>query len=213
LCARYGNVTGWAQCPPPAPPTNVQATIGLVGHVIVTWNVSAGAEGYKIYRGSTSSFAQAQNIGLATQGSTTSYTDWGASCHTPYYWVVASNSAGDSQPAGPAMGAPEGCGGGGDETPTPTNTPRPTNTSRPTNTATPTNTLRATSTVTNTPRGTATPTNTPRPTSTDDPARTRTPEPVATNTPRPTSTGTLEARPSSTPTLPARPTAIWTPVS
>lgn len=84
-------------------PTNVTATDGTSSaNVTVSWTSVTGASFYKVYRGTGSTFSAATLLGTSA---TTTYVD-----STPvvdqvyYYWVVATNSAGDSSESTPDTG-------------------------------------------------------------------------------------------------------------
>lgn len=88
----------------PQAPTDVQATAGKFSkYVKVTWDKSAGATAYYVYR-STSKHSATATL-LATVKDATSYNDKTAHAGTSYYyWVRAKNSAGKSALSGPARG-------------------------------------------------------------------------------------------------------------
>jgi fibronectin type 3 domain-containing protein len=87
--------TGWRAVAPPSKPTNVSASDGTyTDKVQITWTASSGATSYKIYRNTTNSSSSSTQIGTI---STSPYDDTAATAGTTYYyWVKASNSAGDS---------------------------------------------------------------------------------------------------------------------
>jgi hypothetical protein len=77
----------------PAPPTNVAASDGLYTNAIeITWDASAGATGYKVFR-STSSSATYTQVGTST---TTTYSDFVPDYKTYWYKIKAYNANGDS---------------------------------------------------------------------------------------------------------------------
>ncbi|MDQ0288539.1 fibronectin type 3 domain-containing protein [Oligosphaera ethanolica] len=79
----------------PVAPTGLAASDGTsLDAVSLSWTASAGATGYKLYRGTSDNAATAT---LLSSPSGTSYTDSSASPGVMYtYWVAASNAAGDS---------------------------------------------------------------------------------------------------------------------
>ena len=82
---------------PPATPTSLTATPGAAvgGAVALTWAASSGAEGYYIYRDTSSSgsFALLANI---SSGSTVSYSDSSVSGGTTYFYKIAAYADGGS---------------------------------------------------------------------------------------------------------------------
>jgi len=80
---------------PPATPTGVAATDGTsTDWVRVTWSAASGATSYRVYRDTDSNSSGASQIGTP---SGTSFDDTTATQGTTYwYWVVATNSNGDS---------------------------------------------------------------------------------------------------------------------
>lgn len=85
--------TGFATGPPPPAPTNVMASDGThPDKVAVSWNASAGATGYHIYRGVYPD--------PGTFVTTVSGTSWDDTDTTPgvvyHYWIRASNPGGAS---------------------------------------------------------------------------------------------------------------------
>ncbi len=109
----------------PAPPTGVSASDGAFSdRVRVTWNASAGADIYQVWRNTTNNVSTAAFLG-ALYG--TLFDDTTASSGVTYYfWVRAHNGAGWS-----AYSAPDtGFSGAGTPTPTPTG-PQPTATPTP----------------------------------------------------------------------------------
>jgi hypothetical protein len=83
-------------CPPPLPPTNVQASDGTsTDRVQVTWAASSGATSYTVYR-ATSTSRRATKVAIGTASGTT-YDDTTASVMvTYYYYVKATNPYGTS---------------------------------------------------------------------------------------------------------------------
>ena len=103
-------------CALPAAPTNVLATNGgiHIQSVMVTWDEVANADEYEIYRNTLQDFATAQRIATTIE---TEYVDYkpapayvaSPGCAMPdptvfYYWVVAVNDCGPSDPSEPDEG-------------------------------------------------------------------------------------------------------------
>lgn len=87
----------------PAAPTGLAATAGN-GQVSLTWNSSAGATSYTVKRSTTSGSGYTN---VATNVTSTSYTNTGLTNGTTYYYVVtASNSAGTSGNSNQANATP-----------------------------------------------------------------------------------------------------------
>jgi hypothetical protein len=106
--------------PPPAP-GGVSASDGtFTDRVRVTWNASAGATSYHVYRNTTND--SGSSLSLATVTST-SYDDSSASGTQVYwYWIRAFNVVGGS----PYSASDSGYRAGAGPTPTPIPTPTPT---------------------------------------------------------------------------------------
>ncbi|MBN2308095.1 MAG: S8 family serine peptidase [Candidatus Hydrogenedentes bacterium] len=94
-------------CAAPAAPTGVSASDGAYSdRVRITWAAVSGASSYRVYRGSTNSFASASSLGVWPE---TSFDDYSASgpttssdgCNSSttyvkyYYWVTAISSCGE----------------------------------------------------------------------------------------------------------------------
>ncbi|MGA2323294.1 MAG: C10 family peptidase [Sedimentisphaerales bacterium] len=96
-----GWTTGTSDCvvniPPPAPPppTGVSATDGTYADKVnVSWNASAGATSYEVWRNTSNRSNKASKIAEVTS---LSYDDTSAVAGTTYwYWVKAKNAAGTS---------------------------------------------------------------------------------------------------------------------
>jgi C1A family cysteine protease len=98
-----GVETGWTSlgarstsaCPPPSPPTNVQASDGTFpDKVQVTWTASAMATSYMVYRANYPYTVFARSLGSTAS---TTFDDISALAKkTYYYWVKASNAYGTS---------------------------------------------------------------------------------------------------------------------
>ncbi|MCC6321777.1 MAG: immunoglobulin domain-containing protein [Phycisphaerales bacterium] len=97
-----GPDTGF-KSPPPAPASITASNGTSCAGVTITWAGSAGATLYQVYRGTSGSFASAQEIG---GGSAANYTDTSATPGVTYfYWVKAANDCGSSAAAaGPDQG-------------------------------------------------------------------------------------------------------------
>lgn len=77
---------------PPSPPTYLYTTSLL--NLSIQWTASVGATSYKVFRHTSNSSGSATQIGTT---SSVSYNDTTAAAGTTYYyWVKATNSAGDS---------------------------------------------------------------------------------------------------------------------
>jgi hypothetical protein len=81
----------------PAAPTGVAASDSTFSDKIrVTWNASAGATAYEVWRATTNNTSKATKIS-ASDVLTTTYDDTSAAANTTYYyWVKAKNSSGTS---------------------------------------------------------------------------------------------------------------------
>ncbi|HEX4830526.1 MAG TPA: discoidin domain-containing protein [Trebonia sp.] len=94
----------------PAAPTGLTA-LAQNGSVALTWNTSAGATSYNVYRGTTAGGEGATAIGTSTTGS---FSDAGLANGTTYYYKVAAvNAAGTSAKSGEAQATPAASGGSG----------------------------------------------------------------------------------------------------
>jgi fibronectin type 3 domain-containing protein len=94
----------------PSAPTGLNATGGN-GSVALTWNASAGATSYSIYRGTASGAEGTTAIGTSTSNS---FTDTAVTNGTKYYYTVtASNTAGASPGSNESSATPTGSGGSG----------------------------------------------------------------------------------------------------
>jgi hypothetical protein len=80
----------------PSPPTGVNASDGTSTQLVhVTWNASAGATSYEVWRYTANDNLAAEKIATVTSG--TAYDDTGAAPATRYYyWVKAANPAATS---------------------------------------------------------------------------------------------------------------------
>jgi trimeric autotransporter adhesin len=76
--------TGGSTCTPPAAPTGLTATASGATTINLSWSAVAGATEYRIYRSTTSGGPYTQ-VGTAT---TTSFSNTGLTCNTPYFYVV-----------------------------------------------------------------------------------------------------------------------------
>jgi beta-glucanase (GH16 family) len=80
----------------PAAPTGLSAINGSTAtDIVLTWNASSGATSYQIWRGTTANTSSATDID--SDVTSTTYDDTNVTVGTTYfYWVVASNSSGNS---------------------------------------------------------------------------------------------------------------------
>ncbi len=92
----------WARpMPPPGAPTGLKATAGDQ-QVSLTWNASAGADSYKVYR-STTPGGPYEYIDYSIAAG---YEDWVVNGTTYYYVVTAANSSGESGYSNQASATP-----------------------------------------------------------------------------------------------------------
>jgi fibronectin type 3 domain-containing protein len=93
----------------PAAPAGLTATAGNAS-VQLTWNASAGATSYSVYRGTTAGGEAATAVGTST---TNSFADTGLTNGTTYYYkVTATNATGTSARSAEANATPATGGGG-----------------------------------------------------------------------------------------------------
>lgn len=93
----------------PAAPAGLAAAAGN-NTVRLTWNASAGATGYSVYRGTSPGGEAATPVGTVT---TPGFTDTGVVNGTTYYYkVTASNATGTSASSAEVSATPSGGGGG-----------------------------------------------------------------------------------------------------
>jgi hypothetical protein len=103
------SVTPAASATVPPAPAGLAATAGN-GSVGLTWNASAGATSYSIYRGTAPGAEGSAPVGTATS---TSFTDTGLTNGTAYYYkVTASDPVGASPSSGEATATPTSGSGG-----------------------------------------------------------------------------------------------------
>ena len=90
----------------PRLPTRVDATNGShPDGVIVEWVGSVGATGYRILRSLSQNLGDAVVLGVVGSGGFLWFIDDTVVPDTRYYyWVVAYNGEGDSEPGGPDLG-------------------------------------------------------------------------------------------------------------
>ncbi len=99
---------GGGACTPPAAPTGLTATASGANAINLSWSAAAGATEYRIYRSTTSGGPYTQ-VGTAT---TTSFSNTGLTCNTPYFYVVrafAGCESGNSAQATATTGACPAC--------------------------------------------------------------------------------------------------------
>jgi len=97
----FSNVDTGYRAVRPASPRNLSATT-YADRVVLSWTGSAGATSYKIYRNTSCNALTAVQIGAAPASP---YSDYTATPGRPYYyWVKASNAAGDSPFSNPVIG-------------------------------------------------------------------------------------------------------------
>jgi hypothetical protein len=78
------NVVEGGSCTPPAAPTGLTATAAGANQINLSWSAVSGATEYRIYRSTTSGGPYTQ-VGTST---TTSFSNTGLTCNTPYFYVV-----------------------------------------------------------------------------------------------------------------------------
>src|SRR5262249_41017218 len=90
---------------PPLPPTNLAATLPAATKIKLTWTASSGAASYNVLRGTATGGPYGT---VATNVTSTNYTDTGLTNGTTYYYVVtATNSAGTSGNSSEVSAAPQ----------------------------------------------------------------------------------------------------------
>ena len=95
---------GYRQVSVPVAPTGVSASDGLSStEIVISWNAVLSATSYSVWRGTSSSSAQATQI--ASGLTTTSYADTSVTAGTHYYWVKATNVGGTSDFSDPDTGS------------------------------------------------------------------------------------------------------------
>ena len=106
----YGTSSNAPPAIPPTP-TGLVATAGSA-QVSLSWNASAGATSYSVYRGTTSNGEGTS--ALASGITANSFTDTGLANGTPYFYKVAAvNSAGTSAQSSEVAATPTGNSGSG----------------------------------------------------------------------------------------------------
>ena len=94
---------------PPNAPANLTATAGNA-QVVLSWDASAGADSYSVYRGTSSGGEVLIQSGILV----TTFTDTGLSNGTTYfYFVTATNGAGESGHSTEVVAVPQGIHRGG----------------------------------------------------------------------------------------------------
>ena len=86
----YAAATTFPVLPVPQAPENVRAQVLSCTEILVTWDLSTGAEGYQVYRSKTAD-GPYQLVGITT---TVPYIDTGLSPCTTYYYFVQAYTAG-----------------------------------------------------------------------------------------------------------------------
>lgn len=86
----YAAATTFPAVPVPQAPENVRTQVLSCTEILVTWDLSAGAEGYQMYRSKTAD-GPYQLVGITT---TVPYIDTGLSPCTTYYYFVQAYTAG-----------------------------------------------------------------------------------------------------------------------
>lgn len=108
--AASNSVTPEAVSVAPDAPTGLTAT-GGDAQVSLAWTASAGADGHRVYRHTTNDFALATQVGADLGAAANSYTDTTVTNGTAYwYWIVAFNTAGVSDPSAAATATPAAAG-------------------------------------------------------------------------------------------------------
>jgi len=86
---------------PPAP-VNVLASTGTCAAITISWDASAGADDYEVFRNTVDDFGSAASLGTTAN---TTFEDATAAAATSYfYFVTASNASGTSGPSASAAG-------------------------------------------------------------------------------------------------------------
>lgn len=102
----YAAATTFPAVPVPPAPAHVNAQALSCTEILVTWDVSAGAEGYYVYR-SESAAGPFQLIGVTRDAA---YLDTGRSPSTAYYYFVQAYAGGQISPqAGPVSAVTPPC--------------------------------------------------------------------------------------------------------
>ena len=78
------NVVEGPPCTPPSAPASLTATPAGANQINLSWGAVSGATSYNIYRSTTSGGPYTQ-VGTST---TTSFSNTGLTCNTPYFYVV-----------------------------------------------------------------------------------------------------------------------------
>jgi hypothetical protein len=95
----------------PNAPTGLAAS-GGDGEVVLSWNASAGADSYNVYR--STSPGGPYGLAIASGITAAGYVDTNVTNGVTYYYVVtAENVAGESSPSAEASATPQASGGGG----------------------------------------------------------------------------------------------------
>ncbi len=119
-CTAFVTTACTNTCTPPAAPTGVTATTISTSQINLSWSASAGATSYNVLRSGTSGGPYT----LVGTSATTSFSNTGLTCNTPYFYVVqASNGTCASGNSAQATATTSTCPVGGNAVITASATP------------------------------------------------------------------------------------------
>lgn len=91
-CSGFSASDAGSEDTAPSAPTGVSASDGLCDQVTVTWNATAGATGYEVWRNTVDNVGGAAQIG--SPGGTSFIDNTAVPGTTYFYWVLATNACG-----------------------------------------------------------------------------------------------------------------------